>query len=221
MAKKIPVSETQQPLTRARFAALEVAADLPPGPDDSKLETRNSKIPKGGSVLRRENPSVRENRDRRERLRGAFHGGRSRDVRARKAKQSCGCGGTVAGREIELQGDDPRRVCDGFSRARISRRGRLKSGKIPFACLRYWRSMEHEVVVVYFHAGLGVLAGATTLRELSGDDQIEEAQAIFRGRGVERVESAMEQTPRGHAILRRCNSRGSRFTKATRSLRCP
>jgi len=26
---------------------------------------------------------------------------------ARRAKQACGCGGTVAGREIELQGDDP------------------------------------------------------------------------------------------------------------------
>jgi len=29
---------------------------------------------------------------------------------ARAAKQSCGCGGTVVDRQIELQGDDPVRV---------------------------------------------------------------------------------------------------------------
>ena len=29
---------------------------------------------------------------------------------ARKARQSCGCGGTVRGREIELQGDNPAKV---------------------------------------------------------------------------------------------------------------
>jgi translation initiation factor 1 len=28
----------------------------------------------------------------------------------RQARQSCGCGGTVRGREIELQGDNPQRV---------------------------------------------------------------------------------------------------------------
>jgi len=44
------------------------------------------------------------------------------------------------------------------------------------------------------------LAGATTLRELSADEQIEQAQAIFRGR-VERADSAFEQTPRGRAIF--------------------
>jgi len=29
---------------------------------------------------------------------------------AREARQACGCGGTVRGREIELQGDQPKRV---------------------------------------------------------------------------------------------------------------
>jgi hypothetical protein len=44
------------------------------------------------------------------------------------------------------------------------------------------------------------LAAATTLRELSGDEQIEQAQAIFRGR-VDRADAAFEQTPRGRAIF--------------------
>jgi hypothetical protein len=44
------------------------------------------------------------------------------------------------------------------------------------------------------------LAGATTLRELSADEQIEQAQAIFRGR-VEQVDSAYEQTAHGSPIV--------------------
>ena len=36
---------------------------------------------------------------------------------ARKARQSCGCGGTVRGREIELQGDNPPQVRAFFEKA--------------------------------------------------------------------------------------------------------
>ncbi len=36
---------------------------------------------------------------------------------ARKARQSCGCGGTVRGREIELQGDNPAQVRAFFENA--------------------------------------------------------------------------------------------------------
>jgi len=32
------------------------------------------------------------------------------DQLAREARQACGCGGTVRGREIELQGDNPQKV---------------------------------------------------------------------------------------------------------------
>ena len=36
---------------------------------------------------------------------------------ARKARQACGCGGTVRGREIELQGDNPAQVRAFFEKA--------------------------------------------------------------------------------------------------------
>jgi translation initiation factor 1 len=110
VSKKIPVSQSQSPLSANPFAALEISADLPPGPEESKLDNRESKIPKGRVVLRREKSQ---------------RGGKTvvvvsdfaphftaddLEVFARKARKSCGCGGTVAGREIELQGDDPARV---------------------------------------------------------------------------------------------------------------
>lgn len=108
MAKKIPVSESQQPLTANPFAALEVSADLPPGPEE--VSAQKPQAPRGRVVLRREKSQ---------------RGGKTvivvsdfashftvgdLETFARKAKHSCGCGGTVVGREIELQGDDPARV---------------------------------------------------------------------------------------------------------------
>jgi translation initiation factor 1 len=36
---------------------------------------------------------------------------------ARDARQSCGCGGTLRGREIELQGDNPQKVRAFFEKA--------------------------------------------------------------------------------------------------------
>lgn len=106
-SKKIPVSESQQPLAVNPFAVLKMDG-LPPG--ESKIENRESKIRMGRVVLRREKSQ---------------RGGKTVVVVsdfathfipkeledfARRAKQTCGCGGTVVGREIELQGDDPARV---------------------------------------------------------------------------------------------------------------
>jgi translation initiation factor 1 len=111
--KKIPVSGDQQPLTANPFAALELAG-LPVGPDEPPATHRPSMQKAGRIVLRREK---------------ARRGGKTvivvgefaphftvEDIEdfARKAKQVCGCGGTVSGREIELQGDDPLRVRNFF-----------------------------------------------------------------------------------------------------------
>jgi translation initiation factor 1 len=108
-SKKIPVSQSQSPLAANPFAALEMDG-LPPGeeivpPVSKRLEKKKPRV-----VLRKEKSQ---------------RGGKTVIVvgdlpthlslieienLSRKAKQSCGCGGTVAGREIELQGNDPVRV---------------------------------------------------------------------------------------------------------------
>ena len=105
-SKKIPVSESQQPLAANPFAALR-SEGLPPGEDQSEIRNPKSKIAPGRVVLRREKSQ---------------RGGKTvvvvgdfathfsvveLETLARRAKRACGCGGTVAGREIELQGDDP------------------------------------------------------------------------------------------------------------------
>jgi translation initiation factor 1 len=110
VAKKIHVSQSQSLLSANPFASLEISADLPPGPEESKIENRTSKIPKGRVVLRREKS---QRGGKTVIVVGDFAAHFTVDDLeefARKAKQSCGCGGTVAGREIELQGDDPTRV---------------------------------------------------------------------------------------------------------------
>jgi translation initiation factor 1 len=110
VSKKIPVSQSQSPLSANPFASLEISADLPPGPEESKIENRKSKIPKGRVVLRREKS---QRGGKTVIVVGDFASHFTADdleTLARKAKQSCGCGGTVAGREIELQGDDSARV---------------------------------------------------------------------------------------------------------------
>lgn len=105
-SKKIPVAASPQPLAANPFASLEMSG-LPPGQD---IPIPKSATKFGRVILRREK---------------AQRGGKvvvvvsgfephffAKDLEefARKAKQSCGCGGTVAGREIELQGDEPARV---------------------------------------------------------------------------------------------------------------
>ncbi len=109
MAKKIPVSQSQAPLAANPFSALQMDG-LPAGPETSAPEPLRPKKAAGRVVLRREK---------------SHRGGKTVVVvgdfaahftaddlveLAKRAKQSCGCGGTVAGREIELQGDDPARV---------------------------------------------------------------------------------------------------------------
>jgi translation initiation factor 1 len=104
---KIDTSGVQGGL-QSPFAALEIAG-LPEGPMEME---KPAAVPKknGRVVLRREK---------------AERGGKTVVVVSgfephfsetdivefgRQARQSCGCGGTVRGREIELQGDNPQRV---------------------------------------------------------------------------------------------------------------
>lgn len=109
VSKKIPISQSQQPLSVNPFGALDLGP-LPPGPEPSKSEVQEPRRPNGRVVLRREKSQ---------------RGGKTVIVvsdfaphfsdadleeLARRAKKSCGCGGTIAGREIEMQGDDPARV---------------------------------------------------------------------------------------------------------------
>ena len=111
MSKKIPVSAPQTPL-QSPFAALD-STGLPEGSppeENSKIENRKSKISRHRVVLRRE----KSNR-----------GGKTVVVVSqlpthlsppelenlcRDARKALGCGGTLQGREIELQGDQPDRV---------------------------------------------------------------------------------------------------------------
>jgi translation initiation factor 1 len=108
-SKKIPISQSQSPLAASPFASLEMEG-LPPGQDVPPPASKRAEKKKPRIVLRKEKSQ---------------RGGKTVIVvgdlpthlspieienLARKAKQSCGCGGTVAGREIELQGNDPGRV---------------------------------------------------------------------------------------------------------------
>jgi len=111
VSKKIPVSAPQTPL-QSPFAALD-STGLPEGSlaeEKSKLDNRKSKISRHRVVLRRE----KSNR-----------GGKTVVVVSqlpthlsppelenlcRDARKGLGCGGTLQGREIELQGDQPDRV---------------------------------------------------------------------------------------------------------------
>jgi len=108
VSKKIPVSQSQSPLSANPFASLEISADLPPGPEQTSVPKPQG--PRGRVVLRREKS---QRGGKTVIVVGDFASHFTADdleTFARKAKQSCGCGGTVSGREIELQGDDPARV---------------------------------------------------------------------------------------------------------------
>jgi len=108
VSKKIPVSQSQSPLAANPFASLEISADLPPGPEQTSVPKPQD--PRGRVVLRREKS---QRGGKTVIVVGDFASHFTADdleTFARKAKQTCGCGGTVSGREIELQGDDPARV---------------------------------------------------------------------------------------------------------------
>jgi len=112
VSKKIPVSQTQTPLSGNPFASLEIGG-LPPGPEEVPVEKRPAKNELGRIVLRREKA---HRGGKTVIVASGFHDGIELESLARRAKQSCGCGGTVSGREIELQGDDAGRVRAFFER---------------------------------------------------------------------------------------------------------
>lgn len=108
-SKKIPVSDSQSPLAANPFAGLQLD-NLPPGEEIVEPSAPRAEKKKPRVVLRKEKSQ---------------RGGKTVIVvgdlpthlspveienLARQAKQSCGCGGTVAGREIELQGGDSTRI---------------------------------------------------------------------------------------------------------------
>ena len=103
---RIPVSAPQEAM-QSPFAALEIAG-LPEAPPSAPEQEKPSRC--GRVVLRREKSG---------------RGGKTVvvvsdfaptissgqiETLARKARQHCGCGGTVANREIELQGDSAPKV---------------------------------------------------------------------------------------------------------------
>jgi len=106
MGKKIPVSVPQQPL-QSPFSALSSAGlpEGPPNPDPPSIARKGARV-----VLRREK---------------ARRGGKTVIVvshlpthlslaeiedLSREARKALGCGGSIHGREIEIQGDQAERV---------------------------------------------------------------------------------------------------------------
>lgn len=109
-SKKIPISPTQTGLNPAFADVLSQlsTSDLPPGPEEASKPEKPGK--KGRVVLRRET---------------AHRGGKTVvivsdfaseitdaeiDDLGRRLRKACGCGGTVASREIEIQGDQVPRL---------------------------------------------------------------------------------------------------------------
>jgi translation initiation factor 1 len=106
-SKKIPVSSAAQPLATNPFAALQMEG-LPPG---QEIPAAPAPVAKHGRVVLRREKSQRGGKTVIVVADFASHFTIPDLERfAKKAKQSCGCGGTVAGREVELQGDDVARV---------------------------------------------------------------------------------------------------------------
>lgn len=106
-SKRIPVSGSAQPLAVNPFAGLDLGP-LPAGPEVDPTSRQPRK--RGRVVLRREKS---QRGGKTVIVVGDFATHLSVaeiDDLARRAKQACGCGGTVAGREIELQGEDSSRV---------------------------------------------------------------------------------------------------------------
>lgn len=107
---KIPVSTTASGLTGNPFAGLD-ASGLPAGPTQSPdpvIASRPSSL--GPVILRRE----KARRGGKTVIVASAFESTISDARleefAKRARQSCGCGGTRRDREIELQGDDPAKV---------------------------------------------------------------------------------------------------------------
>lgn len=108
MKKRVPVSESPSPLVGNPFSALELSG-LPAGPEPRPEP--ESAAPKMGRVVLRLEKAGRGGKS--VIVAGGFaphFSGGALDDLARRARRVCGCGGTVAEREIELQGGDAARV---------------------------------------------------------------------------------------------------------------
>ena len=116
MKPRIDTSGRQAAL-QSPFAALHLDGLLPEGPSEPITAAPEPPRKNGRVILRREK---------------AQRGGKTVVVvsgfenhinnpeierLAREARQSCGCGGTVRDREIELQGDNPKKVRAFFENA--------------------------------------------------------------------------------------------------------
>ncbi len=115
MKQRLDTSGNQTAL-QSPFAALQLDG-LPDGPANPPVEKTEPPRKNGRVVLRREK---------------ARRGGKTVvvvydfesqitdatiETLGREARQACGCGGTVRGREIELQGDNPQKVRSFFESA--------------------------------------------------------------------------------------------------------
>lgn len=115
MKQRIDTSGKQSAL-QAPFASLQLEG-LPEGPASPPEEKQEPPRKNGRVVLRREK---------------AQRGGKTVvvvydfepqitdsaiEILGRQARQACGCGGTVRGREIELQGDNPKKIRSFFESA--------------------------------------------------------------------------------------------------------
>lgn len=124
MAKKIPVSAPQAPLA-SPFAGLTLE-NLPEGPSEPLVVPAQPASKKRHRIVLRKETSHRGGKA--VIVAGQFPTHLTpEDLEnlARRAKQSCGCGGTLHGREIELQGNQPARIRaffekEGFQVAGIS-----------------------------------------------------------------------------------------------------
>ena len=113
--KKIQTDAASGPLANP-FAGLNLSG-LPPGPSEPAGETTPEKeapARRGRVVLRREKS---QRGGKTVVVVGDFEAGISAgqiEDLGRTARKACGCGGTVRGREIEIQGDQPARVAAFF-----------------------------------------------------------------------------------------------------------
>jgi translation initiation factor 1 len=107
-SKRISLNPTRDGLNPA-FAALQLDG-LPPGPEPQPVVAAQSKVKAGRVVLRRE----KAHRGGKTVLVvdgfGEQHSEEAIEALGKRLKSGCGCGGTVRGRTLELQGDQPSRV---------------------------------------------------------------------------------------------------------------
>jgi translation initiation factor 1 len=115
---RIPLNPGQAGLNSA-FAGLSLSG-LPEGPAEPPAAAASSGAPKPGRVVLRRETSGRGGKtvivvdDF-----AAHFTGEDLEALARKLQRTCGCGGSVKGRTIELQGDQPGKIraaleTDGF-----------------------------------------------------------------------------------------------------------